>query len=82
MRRGAIWRGARNQELDKLRHRIEELYHRRNGDVKVDSKLEEEKDAEERDPTIRLISYFSNNGSSWVNVSCYDGNLRCYVLID
>jgi hypothetical protein len=58
----------------------------KDGDVEVDSEpeeeIEKEQDGEERDPTIRLISYLSNRGSSKVEVSRYDGILRVDVLID
>jgi hypothetical protein len=69
-----------------LRRRIEKLENRRNGDDEVYSEpkeeIRDEHDGDERDPKIRLISYLGNMGSSKVEVSCYDGSLRVYVLIE
>ena len=62
------------------------LENQRNRDTEVDSKqeeqIEEDQDVEERDPIVRLFLYLSNRGSSRVEVSFYDGNMRPDVLID
>jgi hypothetical protein len=78
--------GARNQELEELQRRIEELEHRRDGDVATNSnskaKSEIEQNIEDVYPAERLISYLSNKGSTKVKVSCYDGILKDETLID
>jgi hypothetical protein len=65
--RGETRGGARNQELEELQRRIEELEHIRDGDVETDSDSEAESEIEQNtedvDPTEHLISYLSNKGS-------------------
>ena len=78
--------GARNEELEELRRRIEELENIRNGEDELASKVEEEieikQNDEDKDPTVRLIPYMSNMGSTRVEVSCYEGSLIAKSLID
>ena len=62
--RGGVAReDSRNQEFKELRRRIEELKNRRNGDVELDSEVEEEVEVEQNikevDPTMHLISFLS-----------------------
>ena len=72
--------------MEELRRRIEDLENRRLGDVEedLDSKdnIEEERNAEEGDPTLHLISFMKDRGSARMEFSCYDGSLNFKTLID
>ena len=62
------------------------MENRRKLDAKVDSKkeeeIEEEHDVEEIDLATRMISYLRNRGTTRVEVSYHDANMRADVLID
>jgi hypothetical protein len=47
-----------------------------------EDKIEEEKNVEEGDPTLHLVSFLKDKGSARVEVSCYDGSLKVETLID
>ena len=71
--------------MEELRRRIEDLENRRLGDVEEDleskDNIEEERNAEEGDPTLRLISFMKDRGSARVEFSCYDGSLKFKTFI-
>jgi hypothetical protein len=56
------------------------MENRRLGDVETDSdsedQIEEERNVEEGDPTVRLIYFLKDRGSARMEVSCYDGSLK------
>lgn len=85
-RGGGSWRGARNEEFEKLRRTIEGVENRRNGDAKVNleekEEIEDEENIGEVDPMVCLISFLSNIGSARVKKFYYDDRLRDETLID